>query len=288
MIIVDMDEIIQAEEGSWALGPVTVREGGAGSGNWGHSGRPGVRGGSGGGGGHHTLLDKKCPLNNPIAIEICKRLTTKAEAEGLFRAEAPTSSTPRRNRTMEGMSHEERVDRIMAENVKFRGKTTPEQVALVRAEIDKIPDAHLEVIKAVPIQIVKSLPKAAHPATGESINPAGLYYHKTSMQSSRIQVKDVYIQHALNHEIGHAVYDRLKPSSQDTWTGFWRNSPSGMPTQYARSNASEGFAECYKHFATKSLRHNLMFGVYDAMESLFKTTSQSDVKSWVPWTPFGG
>jgi len=50
------------------------------------------------------------------------------------------------------------------------------------------------------------------------------------------------------HEYGHFFVEMLTPQEWNRWVLFWARSPEKMPTDYARSNHYEGFAECFEYF----------------------------------------
>jgi len=51
-----------------------------------------------------------------------------------------------------------------------------------------------------------------------------------------------------NHEVGHHVwFTKLSVETQRSWTKFWATNRIEMPTQYAKTNTAEGFAESYAY-----------------------------------------
>ena len=53
----------------------------------------------------------------------------------------------------------------------------------------------------------------------------------------------------VKHEIGHHVYyHRLSVEQRQTWDRYWAANQDRMPTEYARQDAQEGFAEAYEFF----------------------------------------
>ena len=53
----------------------------------------------------------------------------------------------------------------------------------------------------------------------------------------------------IKHEIGHHVYyERLSDAQRAEWETFWGTNTDKMPTDYARKNNAEGFAEAYEFF----------------------------------------
>lgn len=64
-------------------------------------------------------------------------------------------------------------------------------------------------------------------------------------------------QRVLYHEIGHNVYDRMmrhelgSVEAPTEWDRLWSEHKQEMPSSYARSHPTEGFAECYKEYQTK-------------------------------------
>jgi len=63
-------------------------------------------------------------------------------------------------------------------------------------------------------------------------------------------------QRYLYHEIGHHVYYTVLEEKKDLWNSFWKENRETMPTDYAYSNSSEGFAECYQCFQSGLLTKN--------------------------------
>lgn len=52
----------------------------------------------------------------------------------------------------------------------------------------------------------------------------------------------------LKHEIAHSIFNNLPDAASDAWTKFWGRNLPAMPTGYAKSNAADGFCECYEFY----------------------------------------
>ena len=85
----------------------------------------------------------------------------------------------------------------------------------------------------------------AEPVFGdEYLDYAGAYF---------IQRMEIYVREDADepvstfvHEIGHHVYwQSLTNKEKDEWIKFWADHECCMPSEYATTNPSEGFAECY-------------------------------------------
>lgn len=70
----------------------------------------------------------------------------------------------------------------------------------------------------------------------------------------------------MTHEVGHHVFDkRLAVESKEEWRSFWKENKDAMPTEYAKTKASEGFAETYAYVRTGK-------GVLSPVKSAFDST----------------
>jgi len=221
-------------------------KGGRGSGHWGHAGDPPHRGGSVAGGGHWTLVKVKCPINNPVAVEICQRLTAAAEKRGEF---PTTAEVKKHNRYLKSMSHEEKVDYIIEKKLKSASKKlNAEAEPVLRKVLEDLPDGHLDLIRATQFKLARKWPEESDYTSEDT---AGTF----SSMNNVVTVLDKYNDPGVwAHEIGHAVHYKTESQIggyyQNTglWGATWSSLKKHMPTNYARTDAAEGFAECYEYY----------------------------------------
>jgi hypothetical protein len=99
-------------------------------------------------------------------------------------------------------------------------------------------------VRALPVEVVEDGPEEwdlAHTNEPDLLRVAG--YFAPGVVHLQIRYFSVRL---FYHELGHAAWGgALTAGQRKDWELFWTQNPQRMPRDYARTNANEGFADCF-------------------------------------------
>lgn len=124
-------------------------------------------------------------------------------------------------------------------------RVDPKNVKRIEGYFRELPDKDLKGIKKV--QVKQHLGEFTWNEHTESIS--GTYNRKEGV----IQIHQWSPPEVVYHEVGHNVYHNLSWEPSMEWTKTWSDNKEVMPTDYAKFNESEGFAECYMKYQADEL-----------------------------------
>ena len=229
--------------------------GGAGSGNWGHAGRPGERGGSLAGSSYKhgrfeglTMLDDpniQDHLNNPPPAE--PKPPEPAQPKEPRRPREPRK--PIDVKAPPGwIGKKYGGDTGKAVTVYFDSQPTTHQDRQIRRALKDVPDRDRPFVKMY-VNVSKASLYSFKGKDGRTYNAVADYH----IASAKMRVAGLSYTTTSNivHEFGHNAY--YKTGNVDLlvrakWDQLWRANKVQMPTDYARSEPEEGFAEAYMHY----------------------------------------
>ena len=250
----NQEVVIDAHEFTGAVTDVLseILKGGAGSGNFGHEGRPGEVGGSGGGGGG---------VGN-FAVEMPKTIdgiNSLIEERGLADTGYFENMDPKRAGNMTNAAgntlNDERLnytpDKLLMLGEEDLGKGT-----LMYTD-GKGAGAGVYIATGTSKYSLASdlnHDSAAIEAGGHPFGASGY----ASNEKEQMQL-------LVDHEMGHIVYDNMGKDNQGAWEKAYGKSGSslGKMSDYAETDAHEGFAEAYSLYIN---------GKEDKIPSTFKST----------------
>ena len=132
--------------------------------------------------------------------------------------------------------------------------------------INELPEKDIEGIDNFRVKKELGTFEWTHPDLGTyNSEIAGQYFEGGGIQRTVIEVREdsmVTLMHGreiLYHEVGHHVHaQKLTGSQRREWRSYCKDNKHKMPSDYAKRNAGEAFAECYmtkRIFESKSPRH---------------------------------
>jgi DNA repair photolyase len=113
----------------------------------------------------------------------------------------------------------------------------------VKEILDRIPENHKRGLRRITLH-VKQPPQTE--GGGGTAGQRAADYTRDEKAIGHYHPNEVA---SIKHEIGHHVYfDRLNAAARRRWERFFERNRAAMPTEYARTEAKEGFAEVYEFY----------------------------------------
>lgn len=200
------------QRGAWFFGWFVTRKGSSKSGNWGHKGRKGKRGGSApGGGGRSNLgifIDDKLEIHDAIGAYSDEDITKfKQKIEDVLKRHPPKAV---------------------------------QSISAIHLHDDESFDADCKKFGFDPDET------ASYATIQERVNDDGTV---TILEPLGLHFTSYLPDHIVDHEIGHAVYYRSSPRAREVWDQAYNGpKPFDRWTEYSKNDKSEGFAESYAGF----------------------------------------
>lgn len=120
-------------------------------------------------------------------------------------------------------------------------------------------------VQALPVRM-REIPETEWPHG----NPHTGYWSGTEIQLRRPKTRQDYVSVSV-HEVGHQAFaELLTAADRGAWIQFWRAHRSRMPTDYARTNALEGFAEVFEYAYRPDLAGKLDRELLARVQSFFR------------------
>lgn len=126
------------------------------------------------------------------------------------------------------------------------------KVPTLEAALKDLPRSHAMRVEKFYIDTKSQLYASAPELRGQAINGYWSYADK----AVHLNVKTGFTKQTIFHEVGHAVYSTggVPYPQKPLWQAWYKKATFGQikyPSQYALTNESEFFAECYTHYWQK-------------------------------------
>ena len=160
-----------------------------------------------------------------------------------------------RSSSAAGGSGKDQFKAINGVRVKFHGGSfSAENMDKVEKAIRSVPRRDLRGVTQINVKNSDAL--STRTIGGRKFGVVGLWEAKGSKNSViTVAGLDSNMGYNLTHEIGHNAYHNLMTSNNRLeWNFYYMNNwKKDMPTGYAKTSASEGFAESYAHVYNKGM-----------------------------------
>ena len=137
--------------------------------------------------------------------------------------------------------------------------TPPRFTELVRKYVSEVPKEERNTVRAVRI---KEWPGEEWVGERPSFKTGGVFFRTSGdlyLYSAAMGLNPRTVKAFVLHETGHGVLERMSQDDKTGWIGFWLKHKKDMPNAYARTSATEGFAESYMKYRKnpKSLKEHV-------------------------------
>jgi hypothetical protein len=132
-------------------------------------------------------------------------------------------------------------------------KTIAQFEPTIALSIWELPHEHYDTLHGVVVYH-----KRGRRLSYDSTVAADYLGRKNMVRIFAFSIDPVHLDQYVKHEIAHCVWGELIPSSVKVmWKDFWRDNKKLMPTKYGKTNPSEGYAESYSFYFSKTLTREL-------------------------------